>query len=151
MTRHFTSEEIRNFTDEQKQLICDQYIYPGLKEWYLMVNIYKYIVLNCFCAFLYPMVLYHTHKLVSKQPENIYFQGFSFWPNVWALFSVAIQLTIFVCWISSQLHGYAVIENFTSLHIISSLAIFLCVSCCYSAQSFSFTRAKARQMRIFGK
>lgn len=151
MTRHFTSEEIRNFTDEQKQLICDQYIHAGLKEWYLMVNIYKYIVMNCFCAIFYPMVLYHTHKLVSKQPENIYFQGFSFWPNIWAFFSVAIQLTISVCWISSQLHGYAITESFTSLHFISGLIIFLCVSCCYSAQSHSFTRAKARQMRIFNK
>lgn len=151
MTKPFTTDEIDHFTEEQKQLICDEYIHAGLKEWYLMVNIYKYLVLNCFCALFYPMVLYHTHKLISKKPENIYFQGFSFWPNIWALFSLVIQIVIFTCWISSEIHGYSITDNYTTLHFLMAVIIFFCVSCCYSTQSNSFSRAKARQMKIFKK
>ena len=151
MTKPFTREEIKNFTLEQKQKIFDDYIYAGLKEWYLMINIYKYVVLNCFCAIFYPMVLYHTHKLVSKRPENIYFQGFTFWPNIFALISLLCQLMLFISWLSSQIHGYSILDNYTLLHFLIAVIIFFFVSCCYSAQSLSFNRAKARQMRIFQK
>lgn len=151
MFKPFTTEEIKNFTPEQKQKILDDYIHAGLKDWYLMINIYKYIVINCFCALFYPMVLYHTHKLTSKKPENIYLQGYSFWPNILALISFLCQGVIVTCWISSQLHGYAITDSFATLHFLIAVFMFFCVSCCYSTQSTCFTRAKNKQMRLFQK
>lgn len=151
MVQPLTKKEIKNFNQEQVEYIYKNHMINSLKEWYLMVNIYKYVVLNCFLCLAYPLVVYHTLKQIKNPNENIYLHGMAFWPNVYAFISFAFQICFAFFYFTSQSQSQTLAIEYTAIHVLFGLFIFFLVCICYFIQSARFSIKKNKFLNSLKK